>query len=54
MLKKKEIEILREKYLLGLRGAPEKIKDIEHRKLFRIVAVYVLGEVLELSKEEGD
>jgi len=54
MLKKSEIKNLREKYILGLRGAPKEIKNKEERLQFRIGAIYALGEVLELPTEEKE
>ena len=52
MLKKTEIEELREKYILGTRGAPAEITDKHDRRKFRITAIYVLGLVLEMPEEE--
>jgi transposase len=55
MMKKSEIKELREKFMLGLRGAPREVKDLNHRKVFRLAAVYVLGIVLGLPPiEEGE
>jgi len=55
MLKKAEIERLREKYQLGFavtNKIKEKIPDEKDRKLFRLGAMYALGQVLELKEEE--
>lgn len=54
MLKKSEIENLREKYHLGFAITEEiksKIPDEKDRKLFRLGAMYALGQVLELKEE---
>lgn len=54
MLKKSEIERLREKYHLGFavtEKIKEKIPDEKDRKLFRLGAMYALGQVLELKEE---
>ena len=52
MMKKSQIKDLREKYLLGLKVAPEEIADERERRIFRAAAVYVLGQVLELPESE--
>ena len=54
MLKKTEIEELREKYILGTRGAPAAITDKNDRRRFRITAIYVLGLVLEMPEEDSE
>ena len=49
MMKKSEIKELREKYMLGTRGAPEQVTDTNERKIFRASAIYVLGIVLGIA-----
>jgi hypothetical protein len=54
MMKKADVELLREKLLLGTRGAPDKLKLTNEfdRRLYRIAAVHVLGMVLGLPEKE--
>lgn len=54
MLKKSEIERLREKYHLGFVITEETKKNIPNekdRRLFRLGAIYALGQVLEMEEE---
>lgn len=54
MLKKAEIENLREKYHLGFAITEEikkKIPNEKDRRLFRLGAIYALGQVLEIKEE---
>jgi len=49
-----EIKEWREKLILGMRGAPAEIKDLQERKLYRIYAIYVLGKVLGMPGRNDD
>lgn len=54
MFRKSEIENLREKYHLGFAITEEikkKIPNEKDRRLFRLGAIYALGQVLELKEE---
>jgi hypothetical protein len=53
MLKKSEIQRLRERYLFGFQDIPKEVKS-EDKRIFRAAAVYVLGQVLELPLVKTD